>query len=158
MYLHFPACSARTQTCLYTIKCSHIIVLASSHHHPVPPTLPQPPSCQMGPKPKPNTRSGAFRAPPDSRKRQVSNADQQPTKRTRRTANNTNNEEDEEPESEEEQEEASGADNDDHDHVVDPPPLRGGKRGRGLKIGPPRRYVGRDHQRSRPYFSLFSPF
>src|ERR1700761_7281208 len=54
MYLHFPAWPACTQTYLYTIKCYHITLLASSHHHPVPPTLPQPPSCQMGPKPKPN--------------------------------------------------------------------------------------------------------
>src|SRR5882757_7572404 len=139
MYLHIPACPACTQTCLYTIISCHITIFALSYHHPISTTPPQLP---MGPKPKSNTRSGLFRAPTNSRKRQGSNANQQPPKRTRRTANDAND--DDKRESKEEQEGDSEAEEDNNDNVVPPPPSRGGKRGRGVKKGPPQRYAGHD--------------
>ena len=112
----------------------------------------------MGPKPKPksklNTRSGAANNHPASRKWQASNADQQPSKRTRRTTNEADYDDNDEPEVEEEQDgpEEEEDDKDDEDDEVEPPPLRGGKRGRGVKIGPPQRYVGHDRRRSCPFF------
>jgi len=88
-------------------------------HHSPPTTTPsqqppQPPLRQMGPKTKPYRLGTAW---PDSGKRQVSNADQQPTKRTRRTTNDANNNNNKEPKSEE-QEEVPEAEEDDD---VDPP-------------------------------------
>ena len=80
-------------------------------------------------------------SPPNFRKRQGSNADQLKTKRTQRKTN-----------------EADGVEDDDDDDVEDPPVSRGGKLGRAVKKGPPRRYVGHDRQRSCPYFFVFLVF
>jgi len=96
----------------------------------------------MGPKTKPYRLGTAW---PDSGKRQVSNADQQPTKRTWQTANDANNNNNEEPESEE-QEEVPEAEEDNDNDNVDPPLSRGGKRGHWVKRGPPQRYAGHDCQ------------
>ena len=161
MILGVPACPARLQslqTCLYTITNCHIIN-SSLPHRRTRPSLP--PSRQMGPKPKPNTRSATAQAPPDSRKRQGSNADQPKTKRTRRKtneANEANDDDDDLNKSEDEQEAADGVEDEDEDGVDDPPVSRGGKRGRAVKKGPPRRYVGHDRQRSCPNFFVFFTF
>ena len=80
-------------------------------------------------------------SPPNFCKRQGSNADQLKTKRTQRKTN-----------------EADGVEDDDDDDVEDPPVLRGGKLGRAVKKGAPRRYVGHDRQRSCPYFFVFLVF
>ena len=157
MILGVPACPARLQslqTCLYTITNCHIINSSLPHRH-TRPSLP--PSRQMGPKPKPNTRSATAQAPPDSRKHQGSSADQPKTKRTRCKTNEANeaNDDDDLNKSEDEQEAADGVEDEDEDGVDDPPASRGGKRGRAVKKGPPRRYVGHDRQRSCPNFFVF---
>jgi hypothetical protein len=114
----------------------------------------------MGPKPKPtskpNTRSGAAHTRPVSRKRQASNADQQPSKRTRRRTNEADYDVDEERDPGEDEDPPEAEDEDEDDEVYNPP-SRGGKRGHEVKIGPPQRYVGHDRQRSCP-ISFFLPF
>ena len=77
-------------------------------------------------------------SPPNFRKRQGSNADQLKTKRTQRKTN-----------------EADGVEDDDDDNVEDPPVSRGGKLGRAVKKGPPRRYVGHDRCQSCPNSFVF---
>jgi hypothetical protein len=99
-------------------------------------------------KPKAATaasRSSTARATPASRKRQGSNVDQQPAKRTRRAANDNANagaEEDEDPEEEEEEEIPE-------EEVVEPP-VKGGRRGRVAKKAAPRRCRWARSARSRP--------
>ena len=119
-----PACLQSLQTYLYTITNCHIIN-SSLPHRRTRPSLP--PSCQMGPKPKPNTCSATAQAPPDSRKCQGSNADQLKTKRTRHKtneANEANDDDDDLNKSEDEQEAADGVEDKDEDSVDDPPASR----------------------------------
>ena len=118
----------------------------------------------MGPKPKnkpkPNTRSGVTHTRPVSRKRQASNADELPSKRTRHTNKKPDDDDDEEPEQEEDEEAHEEEKEVEEDDVVDPPPSRSGKRGHGIKVGPPPRYVGHDRWRSPsivPFFYTFFP-
>ena len=105
-----------------------------------------------------NAAAGAARAPRPSRKRQASNADQKPTKRTRRTAPDDDNEaddqqtdDDDEDEDDnkpqDEEEEGVEEDEEEKDGEVQPAPSRGGKRDAGVKRGPPQSYAGRDHTR-----------
>lgn len=112
----------------------------------------------MPPKPKGKPKAAtaaprsSARATPASRKRQGSNVDQQPAKRTRRAANDNANagaEEDEDPEEEEEEEIPE-------EEVVEPP-AKGGRRGRVAKKAAPRRCGWARSARSRPILPFFSP-
>ena len=119
MILGVPACPAHLQSLqsyLYTIKNCHIINSSLPHRH-THPSLPPSRQMGMGPKPKPNTRSATAQAPPDSRKRQGSNADQLKTKRTRRKTNEANEANDDLNKSEDEQEAADGVEDEDEDGV-----------------------------------------
>ena len=151
--LSYLACSACKQTCLYTFYFA-TSPTTLSHSRPFPIID----NSVMGPKPKikskPNTRSGATHTRPVSRKRQASNADELPSKRTRHTTKKPDDDDDEEPE-QEEVEEAHEEEEDEEDDVVDPPPSRSGKRGHGIKVGPPPRYVG--HSQSCPFLYIL-PF
>lgn len=114
----------------------------------------------MAPKPKAAPRSGA------QRKRQPLNANQEPVQRTRRSTrghpgpDNDNDDEqdhennpepDNDNEDEDEDDDEDDEDKDDDDDVVDRPPnqveknaqgrVRGQGRGRGVKKGPPARYI-----------------
>ena len=140
MNLCVLACPAHKQTLF--VHC-HVTSHPSTTSTPA---SPQPLSQQMGPKPKSNTHSGTVHMHPISCKCQGSNTVQQPTKQTWHTTNNVDNDVNEEREPE--QEITSEAEDNDNDDVVDPPPptSRSGKRGRGVKRGPPQRYVGHDQQ------------
>jgi hypothetical protein len=95
----------------------------------------------MAPKPnKPGGHVGPTRTQP-SRKRQASNADEKATKRTR---HDDDNYEREEHDPEEQHEEDVGSEQEGEEKVVEPPPARGGRKGTGVKKGPPQRYAGRD--------------
>ena len=154
MNLRRPGMSGRQTNMFVHIWFCHITFVpphVPTNHTPAP-------SCQMGPKPKQpksNARSGAVHTCANSCKRQGSNADQQPTKWTRHAANDTNNDDDEEHKSEEEQWDSPEPKEEDNDNVVDPPPSRGRKWGRVVRVGPPQRYAGHDRHRSCPYFFLF---
>lgn len=98
----------------------------------------------MPPKSKPAPRSGNARLA--SRKRQASNADEQPVKRTRRsTRKNTQNEEDDEQDDDNEQDDdeqdddEKDEDDNEEDEEVKRPPTRAEKKSRGVKKGPPAR-------------------
>jgi len=114
--------------------CCHVTTLAALTPLSRPTTnAAASPSLQMAPKARANTRLGMVRASPDPRKRQASNADQQPTKRTRRMANDPNDDDRDDEEQEEGQEEVKPKE----EVAVEPPLPRGGKRGHGVKVSPP---------------------
>ena len=139
MILCVLACPACKQTCLYTFTYCHIINPSLIPHQCTTPSLYDCAGCLPNPSPtpvqvqlKPCLTHASAKGPMQ-------------TKRTRCKTIKANYDNNNENKSGNEQEAADGVEDDNDKDKDNPPVSRGGRRGRAMKKGPPRRYIGHDH-------------